>query len=381
MRLFKSTTSRQKDVERALSGVSDPVSGKPLTSSGRIDSLLVSPDGSVILALLGAPDTTEADERLRYQCEQVLSSVKGVKKVSIMLTAHTESQSAPSKPPSAPASRPSAPPQTQSMSLDVPGIASVIAIASAKGGVGKSSMAVNLAVTLAKRGLRVGLLDVDVFGPSVPTMTGTVEADPAGGGEKKLKPVEAHGLKLMSIGYVTDNDAPMIWRGPVVMSAIQQMLRDVDWGELDLLILDTPPGTGDVQLTLAQRMKLSGAVIVSTPQEVALADVRRGVNMFRKTNVPVLGLVENMAWFEDPISGNRSYVFGKGGASELAENLSVPLLGEVPLLQDVREGADAGTPAVLSSEATAKVFDAIADRLMSEMTGAQSTTAPEIVFD
>ena len=257
----------------------------------------------------------------------------------------------------------------------------MIAVASAKGGVGKSTVAINLAIALSKLGLRVGVLDADVYGPSLPTMTDTVEANPSSTPSGKLKPIEAMGLKLMSIGYVSDIDAPMVWRGPVVMSALTQMMKDVDWGELDVLILDTPPGTGDVQLTLAQRMKLSGAIIVSTPQEVALADVRRGVAMFRKTEVPVLGLVENMAWFEDPVSQNRTYLFGEGGARRMAEVLEIPFLGEVPLVQKIREGGDSGQPAAAEDVASAEVFRTLAEGVLERLSKSESKPAPEIIFE
>ena len=188
-------------------------------------------------------------------------------------------------------------------------------------------------------------------------------------------------MKLMSIGYISDVDAPMIWRGPIVMSAITQMLKDVQWGELDMLIIDTPPGTGDAQLTLAQRVSLSGAVIVSTPQEVALADVRRGVAMFRKTDVPVLGIVENMAYFEDPVSQNRTYLFGEGGARRMAETLDVPFLGEVPLLQAIREGGDTGKPAALSEGTSSAVYADIAQQVRAGLEGVSVPVGPEIVFE
>ena len=393
MRFIKSQKVSTKSVESALEAVSDPVSGRPVLESGRVDYLMVSPVGDIVLTMTATPQSLEADERLRYEIEQRLLGLKKVGKVSIVLTAHSDHPSKPA-PPSGQqrvvkgdglAEKGAVPKpatsQPQAAVLDIPGIKRLVAISSAKGGVGKSTLSINLAVALARQGLRVGVLDADVYGPSLPTMTGTVESDPKANAEGKLAPIEAHGLKLMSIGYVSDIDAPMVWRGPVVMSALTQMLKDVDWGALDILLIDTPPGTGDIQLTLAQRVKLSGVVIVSTPQEVALADVRRGAAMFRKTNVPVLGIVENMAWFEDPVSGNRSYLFGEGGAKKLAESLDVPFLGEVPIAQAIREGGDTGIPVASADSGLAKVYSDIADRVMSELSVTETPVAPEIIFE
>ncbi|MAT35742.1 MAG: hypothetical protein CMK06_11500 [Ponticaulis sp.] len=390
MRLFKSNSVTVDEVEKALMKVLDPHSGKPLPSSQRLDSLVVSPGGDVFAALTATPDTLKDDERLRYEVEQVIQSVRKVGAVNVVLTSHSEHPK-PSQPksqpvPKAPPARKSSPPsppgaQSAAANLTIPGVGAMIAVASAKGGVGKSTVAINLAIALSKLGLRVGVLDADVYGPSLPTMTDTVEANPSSTPSGKLKPIEAMGLKLMSIGYVSDIDAPMVWRGPVVMSALTQMMKDVDWGELDVLILDTPPGTGDVQLTLAQRMKLSGAIIVSTPQEVALADVRRGVAMFRKTEVPVLGLVENMAWFEDPVSQNRTYLFGEGGARRMAEVLEIPFLGEVPLVQKIREGGDSGQPAAAEDVASAEVFRTLAEGVLERLSKSESKPAPEIIFE
>ncbi|MAK60745.1 MAG: hypothetical protein CMK09_07180 [Ponticaulis sp.] len=396
MRFLKSKLPSSKSIESALRAVSDPASGKPLPDSGRIDSLIVSPKGDVALALSGSAETQDQDERLRYEVEQIVSNQPKVGKVSVMLTSHSDApapRAAPAQPASSGTRRVEkgsglasdrsgpAPGGAAPSTLEIPGVKNIIAVASAKGGVGKSTLALNLAIGLAERGLKIGVLDADVYGPSIPTMTGTVEASPTANDKGKLIPIEAFGLKLMSIGYVSDVDAPMIWRGPVVMSALTQMMKDVDWGELDLLILDTPPGTGDVQLTLAQRIKLSGAIIVSTPQEVALADVRRGVAMFGKTGVPVLGIVENMSWFEDPVSGNRSYLFGEGGARQLADKLEISLLGEVPLVQGIREGGDNGLPAASDSETVREVYLGIADRMLEALSVQTLPPAPEIIFE
>lgn len=224
-------------------------------------------------------------------------------------------------------------------------VANIIAVASGKGGVGKSTVSVNLAIALAKAGAKVGIVDTDIYGPSIPVMF-DINERPDISVRRKLVPLEKYGVKLLSMGFMVDPDQAVIWRGPMVSSAVRQFLSDAEWGELDYLILDMPPGTGDIQLTIVQNVPLTGAVIVSTPQDVALEDARKGVAMFKKVNVPILGIVENMAWFMDP-AGNKHHIFGKDGARKLAESLEVPFLGEVPLEQAVREGGDEGVPVVL----------------------------------
>ena len=238
---------------------------------------------------------------------------------------------------------------------------------------------------MAKAGMKVGLMDADIYGPSIPTMLGTVSSEPTTSQESgKLLPVEAAGLKTLSIGYLSDPDAPMIWRGPIVMSAITQMLNDAEWGTpedpLDILIIDTPPGTGDAQLTIAQRIPVTAALIVTTPQEVALADVRRGAAMFAKTEVPVLGIVETMSWFEDP-AGNRHYLMGQGGGSATANALGLPLLAELPMLQAVREGGDSGQPAALTDETAGQLFHELARKVAIELDGLATKPTPDIVFE
>ena len=369
MRLFKSGKVSEENVRSVLTKLN--------VSSDKIESLIVSDDGTVTLILKSASSTVEEDEKLRYAIEMALKDLKGVRTVRVVLTAQSDSRSPRPAAPANPQSKP-APDKT---ALNIPGIETVIAVASAKGGVGKSTLALNLAVALARKGLKVGLLDADVYGPSVPTMTGTVGTKPVYQKGKKLIPVDAHGLKLMSIGYVTDEADAMIWRGPMVISAINQMMRDVDWGELDILVIDTPPGTGDAQLTLAQKIALTGAVLVSTPQSVAIADVRRGVSMFEKTHIPVLGLVENMAWFQDPVSGERSYIFGKGGAKDLASELGLPFLGEVPLVTGIREGGDSGQPVAQTDSDAAKVFHDLADALLVQLSSLSKRPAPKIIFE
>ena len=235
------------------------------------------------------------------------------------------------------------------------GVRNFIAVASGKGGVGKSTVAANLAIALAQSGARVGLMDADVYGPSIPLMFGVApDEKPRVTEDRKIVPLEKHGVKLLSMGFLVDPENAVVWRGPMASSAVRQFLNDADWGELDYLVLDLPPGTGDIQLTLVQTVPVTGAVIVSTPQPVALADARKGVAMFRNVDVPVLGIVENMAWFSPPDMPDRRYhLFGEGGAARLAVELDVPLLGEIPLEQDVREGGDAGQPAVLRAPASA----------------------------
>jgi len=249
------------------------------------------------------------------------------------------------------------------------GITNIIAVASGKGGVGKSTVASNLAVSLAQQGYDVGLVDVDIYGPSVPTMFGVETAKPRVNEHRRIIPVEKFGVKLLSMGFLVDQDKAVIWRGPMVTSAVRQFLGDTEWGKLDFLIMDLPPGTGDIQLTIVQTVPLNGAVIVSTPQRVALADVRKGVGMFEQVQVPVLGIIENMAYFTPPeLPDNKYYLFGQGGAHALAESLDVPFLGELPLVQAIRENADEGTPVVTDqSSPVGAVFQEIGERLVASV--------------
>jgi ATP-binding protein involved in chromosome partitioning len=266
----------------------------------------------------------------------------------------------------------------------VPGVGAIIAVASGKGGVGKSTVAVNLALGLAAAGHKIGVLDADIYGPSMPRMMG-ITGRPASPDGKVLIPMENYGVKCMSIGFLVAEDTPMIWRGPMVMGALEQMLRDVQWGELDVLVVDMPPGTGDAQLTMAQRVPLAGAVLVSTPQDIALLDARRGLNMFRRVDVPVLGIIENMSYFNCPKCGERSEIFSHGGARAEAEKLGVDFLGEMPLDIAIRETSDGGRPIVVSDPESdnAKRFGAIADKVW-KLIGAGKTGAakapPRIVI-
>ena len=378
---------------------------KRLGAPDWLQSVSVSQDGRAIL-VIEAGDDLAASEDIRIQAEGAARGVKGVSDVSAILTAERQAGAAPPSQPKkvnlldspqrdAPrrvrkgarlsdealaGSQPAAAQQAEK----IPGIARILVVASAKGGVGKSTVAVNLAAAMARTGMSVGLLDADIYGPSIPTMLGTGDAQPGTTPDGKLDPVEAHGLKTLSIGYLSDPDAPMIWRGPIVMSAITQMLRDAAWGRedapLDLLVIDTPPGTGDAQLALAQRVPVSAALLVTTPQEVALADVRRGAAMFSKTAVPVLGIVETMSWFDDP-AGQRHFIMGEGGGQRMADALGLPLLGQLPMLGAIREGADAGVPAALGGGEAAELFEALARRVASGIDTLETRPAPEIVFE
>jgi ATP-binding protein involved in chromosome partitioning len=365
-------------VRAALDAVSDPVSGKGLSASGRVTGMVVRSDGKVGFVLETAVGA--ADEPLRKAAEAAVARVAGVTAVTAVLTAEAAT-GARAVAPARAAARESAPTSGPVGRAEVTRPArGIIAVASAKGGVGKSTVAVNLAVAAARSGLRVGLLDADVFGPSLPTMLGTVGARPELTLAKKMRPVPAHGLSTMSIGYLVDPAQAVVWRGPMVMSAVSQLINDTDWGDLDLLFIDTPPGTGEVQLTLVQKLPLDGAIIVSTPQEVALADVRRGIGMFRKTAVPVLGVIENMAWFEQP-DGARSYIFGKEGAQRTAAEMGAPFLGALPILAVLREGGDSGVPAASGSSNAAEAFRLLAEAVNEALAASPNKPAPLIIFE
>jgi ATP-binding protein involved in chromosome partitioning len=314
---------RDKVAER-LDAIADPASGEGLMRAGRVTGLEAREGGAVSFAIEAPADDVERYVPVRDRAEAEVRAVPGVKSVIAVLTAHEAKA-----------------PKTGGIGR----VKHVVAVASAKGGVGKSTVAVNLACAFATMGLKVGLLDLDVYGPSAPTLLGIGGQKPEPAADKTILPIDAFGLKTMSIGYLVDAASPMIWRGAMATSAVRQMIDDVVWGELDVLLLDLPPGTGDVQLTLLQRVPLAGAVIVSTPQEMALADVRRGLAMFEKTHAPILGIVENMAYFETP-DGARAYIFGEAGARRTALQAGVPFLGEIPIDVALRESCDAGAPLV-----------------------------------
>src|SRR5262249_10930816 len=312
-------------------------------------------------------------EPLRRAAERAVERLPGVLSVSAILTAHRA-------PPQQAAPRAAPAPPGGAKAL-VPGVRAIVAVASGKGGVGKSTVAANLALGLAALGLRVGILDADIYGPSQPRMMG-IAGRPQSPDGRRLLPMVNYGVKCMSMGFMIAEDTPMIWRGPMVMSALQQMLRDVEWGELDILVVDLPPGTGDAQLTMAQQVPLSGAVIVSTPQDIALLDARKGLTMFRKVDVPVLGIVENMSYFLCPHCGERSEIFSHGGARKEAEKLGTDFLGEVPLDIAIRETSDGGKPIVVSSpeSAHAKLFRRMAEHIWAKLSGSPQRAAPRIVI-
>ncbi len=371
-------------IRKVLETVIDPVTGRSVVALGMVSGVATRA-GHVAVTLEVDPARGTALEPLRQACEQAIRAMPGVLSATAVMTAE---RAAP-PPPAAQGGHhghshgaPAAKTTGGGGRIDVPGVKHIIAVASGKGGVGKSTTAVNLALGLAANGLATGLLDADIYGPSMPRMLGVTEKPESADG-KMLKPIEKYGLKTMSIGYIVNEDTPMIWRGPMVSSALEQMLRDVEWGNLDVLVVDMPPGTGDAQLTLAQRVALAGAVIVSTPQDIALVDARKGLNMFRKVAVPVLGIVENMSYFLCPHCGERSEIFGHGGAREEADKLGVPFLGEVPLHLDIRTTSDSGHPIVVSKpdSAHAQVYKNIAGRVWKQLSANQrgARKAPNIV--
>jgi len=365
-------------VRSVLETVIDPASSRNVVALGMVSGIATR-GGHVAVTLEVDPARGPALEPLRQACEQAVRAMPGVLSATAVMTAERA------------APKPAAPPQSPrtghgpaaASRIDVPGVKHIIAVASGKGGVGKSTTAVNLALGLAANGVTTGLLDADIYGPSMPRMLGVKEKPESGDG-KMLKPIERYGLRTMSIGYIVGEDTPMIWRGPMVSSALEQMLRDVLWGELDVLVVDMPPGTGDAQLTLAQRVALSGAVIVSTPQDIALIDARKGLSMFRKVAVPVLGIVENMSFFLCPKCGERSEIFGHGGAREEADKMGVPFLGEVPLHLDIRTTSDSGHPIVVAKPDSvhAQIYKNIAGRVWKQLTANQRgpRPAPRIVM-
>ncbi len=362
---------REQDVLAALRQVIDPDKGKDIVGLGMVSGVQLR-DGHVGFAIEVEAQRGPKLEPLRKAAEKAVEALSGVLSVTAVLTAQK---------PSAPARPPQPHAQGAGAKALVPGVRSILAVASGKGGVGKSTVAANLALGFAAHGLKVGLLDADIYGPSMPRMLG-IAGRPGSRDGKVLQPMSNYGIKCMSMGFLVPEDTPMIWRGPMVMSALQQMLRDVEWGELDVMVVDLPPGTGDAQLTMAQQVPLSGAVIVSTPQDIALLDARKGLNMFRKVDVPVLGIVENMSYFRCPHCGGRTDIFSHGGARREAERLGVEFLGEVPLDILIRETSDEGRPIVVSHPDSehAEVFRGMAARLADKL-GSARRQAPRIVVE
>jgi ATP-binding protein involved in chromosome partitioning len=361
----------REHVLQALAAV--PVdAGASLTSSGRLSEVVVDEAGRVMFSIAIAPAEAAAMEQVRQAAETAVKGLPGVEGAFVSLTA----ERAPARTAAAPAlGRAAHAPAPKAQAI--PGVKHVIAVASGKGGVGKSTVACNLALGLQGLGLRVGILDADIYGPSMPKLFG-LHGKPRVLSGRILEPLDGYGVKVMSIGFLVEEETPMIWRGPMVMSAITQMLREVAWGDLDVLVVDMPPGTGDAQLTMAQATPLAGAVIVSTPQDLALIDARRGVAMFNRVEVPILGIVENMATFVCPHCGKESHIFGHGGARHEAERLRVPFLGEVPLDIALRETSDAGRPvvAVDPDGPHSRVFQWIARQVSEALSGDLPRKAP-----
>jgi ATP-binding protein involved in chromosome partitioning len=354
--------------------------GTPLTQAGVLSDVVVS-DGKVYFSLNVDAAVAQAWEPVRKRAEEAVKAVAGVQSAMVALTAERKGGGTATRAPQAAAPRGA--PRGEQALQGVPGVQSIIAVASGKGGVGKSTTSVNLALGLRDLGMKVGILDADIYGPSLPKLLAIREKPQTIGGTR-LKPIERHGLTVMSIGFLIEEETPMIWRGPMVMSALTQMLREVEWGALDIMVVDMPPGTGDAQLTMAQQVPLKGAVIVSTPQDLALIDARRGIAMFRRVNVPVLGIVENMSTFICPQCGTRSDIFGHGGARREAERLGVPFLGEVPLDMTIRETSDSGLPIVATQpdSPNAAAYRGIAERVRDQLgAGGAGKPAPKIVIE
>ncbi|TGT65705.1 MULTISPECIES: Mrp/NBP35 family ATP-binding protein [unclassified Mesorhizobium] len=387
--------TKESVIER-LKTVNGPDFTGNIVDLGMVSEIFIA-DSKVFFSITVPAARAQELEPLRAAAERAVKAIPGVASAVVALTAEKKGGGMEAPVPPRPAApRPATPQPAQRPAPQapashghgrrgVPGIDAIIAVASGKGGVGKSTTAVNLALGLAANGLKVGVLDADIYGPSMPRLL-NIHGRPQTVDGKILKPMQNYGLKVMSMGFLVDEETPMIWRGPMVMSALTQMLREVEWGALDVLVVDMPPGTGDAQLTMAQQVPLAGAVIVSTPQDLALIDARKGLNMFKKVDVPLLGIVENMSYFLAPDTGKRYDIFGHGGARREAERLGVTFLGEVPLEMGIRESSDAGAPVVASKPegAEAKIYRDIASKVwdrVQEERGAAEAAVPSIVFE
>jgi len=352
-------------VFEALKSVVDSATNTDIVSAGMVQGLIVRGKNVGFAIDIGKRDPAENAD-LRDRAEAAVRGIEGVQSASVVLTSEREAPPPPSMGREMPGG-PDAPPPPPG--LELPGIKHIVAVASGKGGVGKSTVAVNLALALKSLGMKVGMLDADIYGPSLPRMLGEAKTRPEAANEDQIEPVEAWGMKTMSIGYLMDENTAMIWRGPMVAGALSQLFSDVAWGELDVLVVDMPPGTGDAQLTLAQRVPVDGAVIVSTPQDIALIDARKGIQMFEKVGVPIFGIVENMSVFICPKCGEGTHIFGAGGAKATAEELGADFLGEIPLHASIREKMDAGQPVVASEpdSAEAAAFIAVAEKVKEKL--------------
>ena len=359
----------EQSIQQALASVTIPGKTENLMDAGQVSGIVIK-DGHVGFTVEILPSDKDQADAIRTATEKAVRALDGVLSATAMMTAHQAGPQTPAEAASN-AARPTLQPARH-----------LVAVASGKGGVGKSTTAINLALAAAATGLSVGILDADIYGPSLPRLIGQNRKPQTS--DNKIIPIEAWGLQTMSIGYLVAEDAPTIWRGPMVMSALEQMLRDVAWDNLDLLVIDMPPGTGDAQLTLSQRAALSGAVIVSTPQDLALIDARKGLNMFHKVNVPVLGIIENMSHFICPDCGSRHDVFGHGGAAAEAARIGAPFLGEIPLEMAIRSTSDAGTPVVANAPdgPHAAYYKVIAENMLTQLHAASAEASPpNIVID
>lgn len=346
----------EETVRAALREIKDPISGQDVVNAGVIEAI-AEKNRNVHVTMVINPKNQEVMESVRIACEKRIMGLDGVLSATVVMTAE-----------SAGGKQAQAGTASARQSADHSGLGKIVAVASGKGGVGKSTTATNLALSLVARGKRVGILDADIYGPSLPRLLG-ISGKPRSRDGKKLIPMENHGVKTMSMGFLVEEDSPMIWRGPMVQSALQQMITDVEWGDLDVLVVDMPPGTGDAQLTMAQKVPLAGAVIVSTPQDLALLDARKAINMFRKVEVPILGLIENMSYFACPHCGEHSHIFGHGGAKACAAQYGIDFLGAIPLEMDIRETSDGGRPIVTSmpSSSVAKAYLDCVDGLIQRL--------------